>query len=598
MPKHSRAHYTTSVSLSGLLSQVVADLSAYLPLSCEMEVQKALLLAPKEVEKALSTLQHFLGEAETNANTKFTELAALRQCVAVFEKNADAPGTSSELRKQNAMLKFFKSERKCRRTNKRLAYFAGHRSRMSPDICEIIDRSRSIISDIMGNLGYLNFLKIVEGSGFGPGATFSSTDPVHKHLYHKVSGPHSCTREALPYLKVWLNHWPHWKSSLISESARYMISEGNRITTVPKSSEVDRTIAIEPSLNVFMQKGVDSYLKKRLRRHGVDLSDQSANHLPAKLGSMRPLYAATLDLSSASDCVSIEVVRMLLPVDWFTLLDDLRSKSYTLDKGASWNRYEKFSSMGNAFTFPLETIIFYSVAKACTMICGEEMRCLKVYGDDIIVPPQAYCLLIEALRFLGFSPNIDKSFAFGGFRETCGSDFYSGVDLRPVYMKVVPKSDQEVYNLFNRLVWNRVGFKFHRTCAYLYESVRRPFIGPPILPPKEKFERWYSGKSLVYDHYFHADPDLGIRFRRYNKDWQCHTYVFSSLRLIPQKLETSKWRNQFWYLAFLLGIPGDRVDSNSRFRYKLVKEETSFWPSMPWRPHFFDSLLVNGPMTL
>jgi len=591
MPKHVRTSLKTRVSLCGLLSQIVADVSAYLPVGVETQVQTDLLSSPPQVEKALTYLQHKLSEAESFANTKFTELAALRQCVAVFEKNADAPGTSPQSRRDNAILKFNASEKKCRRTNKRLRFYNCHRSRMSKDVGEIVDRARHIIADIMGPLGYLNLRKIIEGSGFGPGSTFSSTDPVHKHLYFKVSGPHACTSDALPYARMWLNHWSHWKSSLISEQSRYDISKGNRITTVPKSSIVDRTIAIEPSLNVFMQKGVDSYLKKRLRYHGVDLFDQSKNHTPAQLGSMRLLTAATLDLSSASDCVSIEVVRMLIPHEWYILLDDLRSKQYTHDKGASWLTYEKFSSMGNAFTFPLETIIFYAIAKACTDFCGEGLRYLRVYGDDIIIPPQAYCLNIEVLRFLGFSPNIDKSFAFGRFRETCGSDFYSGVDLRPVYMKVIPKSDQEVFNLFNRLIWNRVGFKFHRTCAYLYESVKRALIGPPILPPKEKFESWYSGKSMVYDHYFHSDPDLGNRFLKYNEDWQCNSYVFQSLRLIPQRMETSKWRNQFWYLAFLLGIPGDRVDSNSRFRYIRVKEETSFWPNMPWRPYFYDSVV-------
>jgi hypothetical protein len=587
MAKPYSGSLKTPLSLRGLIIQVLRDLDEFLPQD-KIEQRQSAVLHLSTVDLIL-VLRKELSEAENYANTPFSQLAALRQVVALFDKNKDTPGTSGPARKAAALQKFFASEMKCRITNKRLSFYAKQPSRMSNDISEVVAMTRNIISNVLGPLGRLEIQKIIEGSGFGPGFTFLSNTSDHRNLYYKALGPHSVTRDAVPYMKLWLNHWPNWKTSLISEKVEFSIVNGNRVTTVPKNSVTDRTIAIEPSFNVFMQKGVDNYLKKRLRYHGVTLLDQTRNHDVALLASMRPLFAGTLDLSAASDCVSTGIIHYLLPFEWRTFLDDLRSKEYTLDKGETWAAYSKFSSMGNAFTFPIESLIFYAVSKACTILAGGDLSVLRVYGDDIIIAPQAYCLLVESLKFLGFTPNLDKSFVFGSFRETCGVDYLSGVDLRPVYVKSLPKSDLEVYNLFNRFLWNRVGFKFQRTCAYLWKSVSRPLIGPPHLPPKEKFNLWYAGKSVVFDNYFHAPPDKGESFLRYNPHLQCLVYEYKRLRLVPKRLDTQNWNLQFRYLSFLLGLPGDYVDSNSRFRRFLVKEQSSYWPEPPWRPYLYDS---------
>lgn len=581
----NRASLKRRPALVELVTQVVADLWEYLPPKDASEVLASLTTRPKE--EALSLISAKLDVAES-ANVDFLQLAAWRQIVACFNKNSDAPGSSPRSRREAALEKFAASERKCKRTNRRLAFYSNHEDRMSTDILHLVRRTRDIISDIMGPLGVPQLLRIAEGSGFGPGFTFSSDGTERKNLYFKVSSDHTVTRDALPYLKQWMKSWPHWKSMLLELDPGFDIVRGNRVTTVPKNSETDRTIAIEPSFNVFMQKGVDWYLKKRLRRHGVDLQNQELNHTPARLASMRPLYAATIDISSASDCVSTGVIDYLFPADWCVLLDDLRSREYTLDKGRTWHTYEKFSSMGNAFTFPIESVLFYACAKACVVDAGESLEALRVYGDDIIIPPGAYCTLVELLRFLGFSPNLDKSFAFGWFRETCGSDFYSGVDLRPVYVKCIPRNDMEIFNLHNRFLWNRVGFRLVRTCTYLRDLVKRVLYGPAELPPGDEYLKWYRGNSIIYDHWFHAPSDYGSRFLSYNPDWQCLTYRFKSLRLKPKRLDTSNWTLQFWYLAFLLGVPGTHVESNSRFQRVYWNEETSFWPDPPWQPYLHD----------
>jgi hypothetical protein len=89
--------------------------------------------------------------------------------------------------------------------------------------------------------------------------------------------------------------------------------------------------------------------------------------------------------------------------------------------------------MGNGFTFPLETLIFWALAACC--VRPEDVGKVSVYGDDIIVPTYAYALLTEVLVAAGFLVNSKKSFVDGPFRESCGRDYLSGIDIRPSYIK-------------------------------------------------------------------------------------------------------------------------------------------------------------------
>jgi hypothetical protein len=590
MAKPNRTNLKTRPSVNGLIARGFQDLKRYLS-EAERKRLEFLIESKTPEDELTLEIEKMTSAAETQA-VSYLNLAALRQLSALFQKNKDRAGTDANSRKKAAILKFYASERKCRRTNKRLAYYSTHMGRMPDGVQSVVHSARKIIYEILGELSHINLVKVIDGSGFGPGATFSSTTSEHSNLYYKIGGPHAVTADALPYLKVWLHYWDAWKGTLISENSTYEVVEGNRITTVPKTAVIDRTIAIEPSLNVFMQKGVDTYLKKRLRRFGVTLDNQERNHTPARDGSQRPNYSATVDLSSASDCVSIGVMRLLFPTDWLELLNSLRSPAYLIpSEGNTFAQYEKFSSMGNAFTFPIETIIFYAVSKACTIYAGGNLEPLRVYGDDIIIDPRAYCMLTECLEFLGFSVNLDKSFVFGNFRETCGADFYSGVDLRPVYVRNIPINDQEVYNLFNRLIWNRVGFRFHNLCEYLWSCVDKPLYGPPSLPPGKEYWRWKAGKSVHYDHYFHAPSDALKRFKRYDPDLQCEVWRIEVLRYVPKKLDISNFNLQVLYMTFLLmGRSNGVINSNRHFRRTTRYETISYWPPPPWCPYLYDSV--------
>lgn len=194
-----------------------------------------------------------------------------------------------------------------------------------------------------------------------------------------------------------------------------------------------------------------------MRRVGINLDDQTPNQRAALKGSSDGSLA-TIDLSSASDTVAKELVRLLLPEGWFNVLDLTRSKvGFLQDK---WIRYEKFSSMGNGYTFELESLIFWGL---CIGVCTEldiSTEEVLVYGDDIVVPVAAYGLLEEVLTFCGFTLNRAKSFASGPFRESCGKDYFNGTDVRPFFQKDIPNEIQDLFALANGL---RV--LAHRRCS-------------------------------------------------------------------------------------------------------------------------------------
>lgn len=240
----------------------------------------------------------------------------------------------------------------------------------------------------------------------------------------------------------------------------------NKIVCVPKNAKTDRTIAIEPTLNGFIQKGIDLVLRGKLYRIGIDLSSQALNQALARLGSLSGNYA-TIDLSAASDSVSIQLVRELLPPEWFVLLDATRSPAYIDPKGQI-RRYEKFCSMGNGFCFPLETLIFRAAVEYVMSVTSVHRdRTVAVYGDDIIVPQETALLLLEVLRDLGFKHNEDKTFIVGGFRESCGADYFFGVNVRPIYIKKPLIPGPQCYPLLNELRRR----KLTRTWEALFEQI-------------------------------------------------------------------------------------------------------------------------------
>lgn len=223
---------------------------------------------------------------------------------------------------------------------------------------------------------------------------------------------------------------------------------GSRFETVPKDSLIDRPICIEPELNMFFQKAIGAMLKRRLKRRGINLSDQKRNQFLARLGSLTGLLA-TIDLTAASDSVAMRICELLLPREWFEAMCITRSPY--VHKDGKWVRLEKMSSMGNGFTFELESLIFWALSMSVCTSNGVSVEDLSVYGDDIVVPSVCAESLIELLATLGFKANKNKTFFSGPFRESCGKHYFLGADVSPFKITQPIDTWAELYHFCNNL---------------------------------------------------------------------------------------------------------------------------------------------------
>jgi hypothetical protein len=217
-----------------------------------------------------------------------------------------------------------------------------------------------------------------------------------------------------------------------------------RVISVPKTLKSPRIIAEEPTCMMYVQQGIFELMIRYVEGDDflssyIGFRDQDPNRILARQGS-RDGSLATLDLSEASDRVSNQLVRSLLRrfPHFLEGVDACRSRKAEVP-GYGEIRLAKFASMGSALCFPFEeivflTLIFLAVERGLShQLTRADINRLRgrvrVYGDDIIVPVEYTSSVISVLEAFGLKVNRDKSFWTGKFRESCGKDFYDGVDI-------------------------------------------------------------------------------------------------------------------------------------------------------------------------
>jgi hypothetical protein len=274
-----------------------------------------------------------------------------------------------------------------------------------------------------------------------------------------------------------------------------------RLVTVAKSSTARRTITVEPCLNMFVQQGLNTYLRDCIKKDGIlskclTLTDQTPNQKLALEGSRTGEFA-TLDLSSASDLMSYELVQETFRNHprFLSLVDLTRSAFVEGPQGPTAVR--KFAGMGNALTFPIQSTVFACICIAAILWNSGTFRprrkdlervsrSIRVFGDDIIVPTDAYASVVDWLQHLGLKVNVEKSFATGKFRESCGVDAYDGVDITPLYLRFEPDvtslSAQALEGIVaaSNLAWSKCYYKFSDALRNVVEEFLKrelPLVG-------------------------------------------------------------------------------------------------------------------------
>lgn len=395
----------------------------------------------------------------------YNSAASARDSLAAtkFLSKAKFLSTSFDVRKV-AIDKFYLAEAACKETNLRFRRDTFQLS-ITRDVLMCASRK---ISDILGEFYCEEF---VDSCDWGPGSTTSLSRRLATHP-KKYIASRDISHSAYIFCKDWFDiAFPSWGMPYFS------IQDSAKIITVPKNAKTDRVIAVEPDLNIFFQKGIGKMIRRRLRSRGrIDLNSQLVNQDRAREGSIFD-NLATVDFSAASDTISREVVEALLPRDWFQILNSLRSSHGVLDGNAIF--FEKFSSMGNGFTFELESLIFWALADALCTVRGVSKHGLSVFGDDVILPSCLVDLYTSVCADCGFTVNAEKSYSSSPFRESCGSYYWNGMSIKPIFLVEELSNVEENTKLANKVrsqahnYTNRIGCdsRFRRCWQLLADSV-------------------------------------------------------------------------------------------------------------------------------
>jgi len=269
---------------------------------------------------------------------------------------------------------------------------------------------------------------------YGP-TSATSVDVLHSYIRGCVSNP-TDLKAAICGLQVYGCH----------------VEDSSRLSFVEKNVDEARTIATEPSVNMFFQLALGEVIHQRLRTvYRLDKRDTPLlNRFLCRLGSYNGSYA-TIDLSSASDSISKQLVKFSVPEFFSSYLERYRCEYSKLPDGRIL-KLPMISTMGNGWTFYLMTALLYCALHA---VCDVEGRSTDVFGssvwgDDIVLPTRYFGGMCRLLALLGFVVNREKSFNEGPFRESCGHDFYHGHFVRPVFLRRFDTQDSH-YVAANRL---------------------------------------------------------------------------------------------------------------------------------------------------
>lgn len=482
--------------------------------------------------------------------------------------------------KEVAIAKFRESETRCRMTNFKFYHpqLLPHSSRV------LLARAKREVKRILGKFSLDDILPFLS---HGPGATFG-TRKDRGHPWFKFGDlTPTVTGECLALHRQFLNYCELWDNIHRITDIDPKVVVGSKVTTVPKDARADRVIAIEPLLNMFYQKGIGGLMRSRLKRSGCDLNDQTINQAFAYEGSKTNLIA-TIDLSSASDSVSRALVEYLLPEDWLQFLNATRSNYSCLDGEILF--LQKYSSMGNGYTFELESLIFLALGRAVAF--GSTESIVSVYGDDIAISSNIASELIDLLNVCGFSTNREKSFLSGPFRESCGKHYFLGYDVSPLYVKAdIQSQDRYLWylNSVKRFAYRFAGMgygcsdQFKDLYGFLYQFLNPKYRSLSIpegygdggvvrdfdecVPRPSAVKHWVEGYTTR-------------QVVRVYKSFKPHGYAQLLVSLF--RLGFPSLRNPYRSLRTMETIPID-IPYVRKYRWVVSRLSVSRWQSLgPW----------------
>ena len=295
-----------------------------------------------------------------------------------------------------------------------------------------------------------------------------------------------------------------------SHNKLYASEPTARVTLVPKDSRGPRIICMEPHERMFVQKGLMQKIYDHIENDSpakgyINFTNQETNRDLARQGSIDQRFA-TIDLKDASDMVSWELLKRVLPIKWIAALSATRSSKVDCD--GQIVQLNKYAPMGSALCFPLEAMLFWAIARTVT-------DKVWVYGDDIVVHDAYAHGVMSALESYGLVINRDKSLTEGFFRESCGGDYFHGHNISYVRLKSL---NVEPYVAFCNLITKAYGEETSRLLiGYADNEVsgtiirREPLSQSGSPEPLVYYTSYTSGNVLLKHRYNDALQRTEVR---------------------------------------------------------------------------------------
>lgn len=487
-----------------------------------------LKLGPQARAQDILSLQPVSPYHVTNATRYFEDA----QLAALFSKRRDLDAGVSP--KIECLKSWLDAEQRCRVTNQKLRRISngdGPKPLCDVAILEFLEDVRVTLTRWLGPAPRLCDLE----PKFGPGSTTSLKEDIGIVLPDKLTSVPDATLElACEYEDIF--PLTGWGQTLLEEC--YGISphkpnlinlvECARFTTVRKKATIDRPIEIQADLNVALQLAVGAHLKDCAKRVGWDLKKAPDIHRQvARVASITGALS-TDDLKSASDLICYELVRLTFPSDWFKLFDVLRHKRVSIEGRPIL--LEKFSGMGNGYTFELETFLFMAICHECLKRGGIQPKIgknLYTFGDDIIVDSLVQNRTVRTLELLGFVVNTTKSFGPDvGFKESCGEDYFNGRWVRPFFPKEEPYDTPSWISFANGI--RRVGINHYGADVWSISALYRLYLDAiECIPVADRL--W--GPERFGDSVLHTEDTTLYETRlRHNRVY------LRCIRFVPRKL--------------------------------------------------------------
>jgi hypothetical protein len=532
------------------------------------------------------------GEAKVtdfHPGSTYRQAAALALAKSFFKKCEDRSSADCE---QVALDAFLSSNSRCLNWELRINDMEGEL------LYGLFEQQVNSLFEPNGNIMVHSFYDVFDGMDVGPGASVGAHG---SDFYTKLfSSPLTTTDVSLATLYgAFIDRYPNWRHAeelRHAEFGSYVKVEGSRLSFVPKNDVTARTICTEPSLNMLVQRGVSSLIEKRLRRvFGINLETQPfINRALAQTGS-KTGRLATIDLSQASDSIALSMVRTVVPAAFSGWLEVCRSPKTILPNGQAQELY-MLSSMGNGYTFSLQTALFCCAVAAVyeasemplrrsfTSSQGEtRLGNFGVFGDDIIVEAVLYRKIVKLLNILGFQVNSSKSFCEGPFRESCGGDYFDGSPVRGVYIKSL-KRPQNRYVAINRLnQWTAMtGIPLCRTVKRLVKSVR--YLPVPLYENDDAGIKVPFSMVEIPRH----DDNFSVKYRRWSSSQKLMRLADGAL-IVPKGARPRIYNPSGLLLAGLRGnIRSDAI--GIRLGPAKYRTKEAITPNWDWLPPATDDI--------